>query len=741
MAGFSDKAGDLSAFEWRGLGLEPLNCVNSGMQLSDQIYPADPVRRLGDQPAECLGMAASHRFQPSRRRTFAATSLTASTGLQPTGRALPPLVPTGLAPDQHWQRACFGTEHPLAQLPNLPPKLLQAAENLESLGGGIVSWRKEQMKRIRHLAESLQPVQAQWQQGLHPQVRRIIGKWHLPLLHILAKEAGSEDLFFNLDYSAGVRCVGRAAHSFVMPLKFTRPTLSVEALLSQAKVRNPQLIASVRSSGDAELDRASLQKTQNELDSKVMLGPWEASDLPSWVAVVSRRFPIWEHHGSAGRRKCRNIDEMSESLVNATVEDYETYVPRGIEHILALIRHLQVRFGLGVQLEGFTADFKAAYRQVAVSPSQYKFQGVAWWDCLRATVMIGVLTALPFGARRAPANWGRLVLLLMTIAWHHFSLLVLDYVDDVNGVEPHFSAESARQTWVELVSLLGLTLDMDKCSSSASTCFDSLGVSWALSSPHALVQILPSRLAGLQDDIQAIIAANWLRPGHAARLRGKLGFALVAAFGRFGRAQLSAIKRRQYASGGKNFQLSAVLRAQLEWWLVHLRSLPGRGVPRSPAEKFLVAYSDGEGSGKVAVCLTFLDRSTEFCCAEIPHSIQQRWGGVNNIHRIEAVGPPICFLTWPEKLRGQLLLFFIDNQSALGSMVGGWSHEEVLNDITALSWSLAASLQCFVFFEYVPSASNIIDAASRAQSTADLSVYYNRGWSLVPPCTPWHRLQ
>ena len=193
-------------------------------------------------------------------------------------------------------------------------------------------------------------------------MRRIIGKWHLPLLHILAKEAGSEDLFFNLDYSAGARCVGRAAHSFVMPLKFTRPTLSVEALLSQAKVHNPQLIASVRSSGDAELDRASLQKTQNELDSKVMLGPWEASDLPSWVAVVSRRFPIWEHHGSAGRRKCRNIDEMSESLVNATVEDYETYVPRGIEHILALIRHLQVRFGLGVQLEGFTADFKAAYR-------------------------------------------------------------------------------------------------------------------------------------------------------------------------------------------------------------------------------------------------------------------------------------------------------------------------------------------------------------------------------------------
>eukprot|EP00435_Cladocopium_sp_Y103_P016649 s3381_g4.t1 len=447
------KAGDLSAFEWRGIGLESLNPVNSGMPFNDHTYySADPVRRLGDKPAEFLGLAASHLFKPSRRRTLTATSLTASTGLQPTGRALPPLVPVGLAPDQHWQQACCGTEHPLAQLPPLPPKLLQAAERLQSLGGGIVSWREEQMKRVRHLAESLQPVQVQWQQGLHP-----------------------KDLFFNLDYSAGVRCVGRAAHSFVMPLKRARPTLTVDALLSQAKVRNPQLIASVRSSGDAELDRASLQKAQKELDSKAMLGPWEASNLPSWVAIVSRRFPIWEHHGSAGRWKCRNIDEMSESMVNATAQ-----------------------FGLGVQLEGFSADFSAAYRQVAISPAQYKFHGVVWWDCLRATVMIGVLTAPPFGARRAPANWGRLVLLLMTVAWHHFSLLVLDYVDDVNGVEPHFSAESARQTWMELVNLLGLTPDIDKCSSCASPCFDSLGVSWALNSPQALVQILPGRIAGLR---------------------------------------------------------------------------------------------------------------------------------------------------------------------------------------------------------------------------------------------------
>ena len=618
-----------------------------------------------------------------------------------------------------------------------------AAQQVHRMGSTVVEWRSAQTQRIRHLASELQPVRDRWRKSLHPQVRKIIGNWHLPLMHVLAMEAGSEDLFFNLDFSCGVRCVGRAAHSFVMPLKVTRPLMTLQELLFQAKTRNRVLLASVRSSGDVELDEASLAKTKQELDAGVMLGPWPADRLPDCVAVVSRRFPIWEHHGPQARRKCRNIDEMSESFLNSTVEDFETDTPRGIERILALVRVLQHLFGTDVTLCGFTADFKSAYRQVAISPSQYKFHGVAWWDCCQGKPMVGLLTALAFGSRRAPANWGRLVLLLMTIVWHHLLLLLLDYVDDINGVEPSFSAESARSAWIQLIDLLGLRLDPDKCSPRASFQFDCLGVHWVLNNPSGILQVLHSRVLSLKADIQGILEANLLCPGHAARLRGKLSFAVVAAFGRFGRAQLSSIKRRQYASGLKDFRLTQVLRAQLQWWLMRLSSLPPRGVPREPASKFLVAYSGGEGSGRVAVSLTDLDRQTQFCCSIIPAQVRSRWHGTQNIHRIEAVGPAICFLTCPESLRSQLLLFFIDNPSALGSMIGGWSNEAVLNDITALTWALAADLQCFVqfvHFEYVQSHSNIIDAASRAVSSHDLEAYIRRGWTQVMPVTPWHLL-
>ena len=234
-----------------------------------------------------------------------------------------------------------------------------------------------------------------------------------------------------------------------------------------------------------------------------------------------------------------------------------------------------------------------------------------------------------------------------------------------------------------------------------------------------------------------------LLPSHAGRLRGKLQFACSSAFGRYGRAQLAALKRRQYrhaASTIKDYSLTPQLEATLVWWLALLGSLPPRGVPPSPSSRHLVGYSDGEGSGGVAACLTFIDGSTEYCCTQVPASILQRWVSKRNIHRIEAFGPLLTFLTWGSTFKGKLLLFFTDNKSALSSMVGGWSNEEYLNDISSLTWHLACKLNVFVFCEWVDPAANIIDAASRAKTTSDHDVYQARGWKRVDPVTPWSLL-
>ena len=150
-----------------------------------------------------------------------------------------------------------------------------------SMGASVADWRQDRRARTLHLAQQQQPLQEAWRASLDPQVRKLIGAWHMPLMHVLAFEAGSEDLFFTSGYSVGVTSLGRAMHSVVMPLKNTRPLRSVEDLHAQASSRTAALLRSVRSSGDAILDAESLRKTHAEIDAGTMLGPWRAARLPS----------------------------------------------------------------------------------------------------------------------------------------------------------------------------------------------------------------------------------------------------------------------------------------------------------------------------------------------------------------------------------------------------------------------------------------------------------------------------
>ena len=87
-------------------------------------------------------------------------------------------------------------------------------------------------------------------------------------------------------------------YSFVMPLTITRPLITLAELESRALRRNKLILYLIQSSCDAVLDGAGYAKTKQEFDAGIMLGPWSAAELPDFVKVVSRRFPIWEHHGA-----------------------------------------------------------------------------------------------------------------------------------------------------------------------------------------------------------------------------------------------------------------------------------------------------------------------------------------------------------------------------------------------------------------------------------------------------------
>ena len=60
---------------------------------------------------------------------------------------------------------------------------------------------------------------------------------------------------------------------------------------------------------DHDLDWAAWRKTQEEIESNVVEGPFfSLAELPTGTRLL-RRFGTWEQHGGAVERTCRLIDD------------------------------------------------------------------------------------------------------------------------------------------------------------------------------------------------------------------------------------------------------------------------------------------------------------------------------------------------------------------------------------------------------------------------------------------------
>ena len=69
-------------------------------------------------------------------------------------------------------------------------------------------------------------------------------------------------------------------------------------------------------------------------------------------------------------------------------------------------------------------------------------------------------------------------------------------------------------------------------------------------------------------------------------------------------------------------------------------------------------------------------------------------------------------------LDGKAYLSFVDNESAKGCLVSGYSHNSVACSIVAQVCDLDAEAGSFAWFERVPSLSNVADAPSRGEPPA-----------------------
>ena len=78
----------------------------------------------------------------------------------------------------------------------------------------------------------------------------------------------------------------------------------------------------------------------------------------------------------------------------------------------------------------------------------------------------------------------------------------------------------------------------------------------------------------------------------------------------------------------------------------------------------------------------------------------------------------VAKMTWGSIIKGRSILWFIDNNSALASMIRAYSPVLENYDLLRLNARLDVQLQCLNWYSRVPSKSNISDDASRLQFAA-----------------------
>ena len=227
------------------------------------------------------------------------------------------------------------------------------------------------------------------------------------------------------------------------------------------------------------------------------------------------------------------------------------------------------------------SDFRAAYPGCPILEDHLIFSDILVRDPRSGRVWASTQLAMPFGAVAAVYAWDRLGGALTFLLQQILLLPTARYVDDLFWVDFSGCAEDTSGMALELVSLLGLTLEPGKTPPPAS-CLDVLGVSVSLrrhpTSGHYEARLLPEplKVAVWCQQISDALVSDSVTIHEVEQLAGRLELSCYSVWGPAARSRLRSLYELVSAGGGR---LTTKVREDLRWWLGKLRVLPPSSIP------------------------------------------------------------------------------------------------------------------------------------------------------------------
>ena len=328
---------------------------------------------------------------------------------------------------ERFVKAAISAGHPVQKDVVLPHPLEDAvAFASQHSPFDIAKLRHETLSYWLGRAKHLSAEENKFHKSLPDGLREILSSKRLLLWKEMLQHYGYPDMSVFDEVTEGVSLVGDAPFVPMFDSSFKPAKMTVPELKASAPSARKSLFASVRSSGDADIDREVFQKTQDELECGWLTGPYNFCDLPS-DAVVNRRFGIKQSSGDSF--KVRLIDDFSASGVNSTVQVETSPKLHTLDVVGSLCLSL-LRTCPSDSFVGKTVDLSAAYRQLGISPSSHWVSFIAVFDPVTRSPKIYAMRALPFGASKSVYSFLRVAHSMWWLGVKALKLLWSSFFDD-----------------------------------------------------------------------------------------------------------------------------------------------------------------------------------------------------------------------------------------------------------------------------------------------------------------------
>jgi hypothetical protein len=699
-----------------------------------------------------------------KRKAASMASLGKQRAAGVSSRGLDHMFPPGLGPAEHMKRS-LQEPSPIALSFTLDEDLSFAIYALEVWGPYLSAWRNEQMSHLEHLHRSLAQVDSQLVALMDPYVHQV-AKDRFP-----AGIAANVVLLRWPDrqlprcFVEGFAVIGEVPESSVfkrLPDKpvlhdiykdfFGAPAVKFVNSLERSKPRqSPKLNPLVHK--EFEKGRFYNEMSRDEADILFGRGKWR----PMPLFLVEQP------------SKDRIISDACRGGQNEAVHEIETiYVP-SVDFIPEVIQALST----GVRSSSWwksmtgsshteeqsaeppflpewaqplmgTEDLDEAYGQCPAKPEHRGACVVAWYDPVKGW-RYAEAKGLVFGLSAAVIGFNRWPILITSAFRRFLAGLGTNYFDDFCVLSTLADATTARNGLVTTAKLCGGTFGRAK-TIPPGTARAFIGVYADLSEAagKGILSFKPREecVRSIKETADKMLQSRRCTPAAASKLRGKSGWASTHLFAKIGRVGLSALKTRQYYEGTSH-KITQQLKEALAF-LTQLHRVPPRfhdlRRDRGPP---LVIYSDAswpsrrDGSKEIViprigwVIFDPLDPgpprgfSMRVEDSVLKHLIVRE----QQILAVEAFAAAAAPWASPEIFRGRDSIWFVDNSSAVSTLIRGSAKPEDIDNISAMVTLQNSILDHGVWFEWIDSDSNPSDGLSRLGLEDPWTL--EQGWKLA----------